>query len=457
MPQTLLAILALVIAGVVMLGQNRTMNDSVHHVMEDEFEVMVSGVMLHTLEFADSRAFDDATTPKALRERLGLKGIPSLASIDTLSADDLRGIEASDFAPLSRFGTDLATLRPAGCDLRNLAASRRCDDISDLQTNDVAGKPVWKPVGLTTSGGDSVGVELRIVVNYVEIDDPDTAVDYPTFHKRVDVYARSPLLNLTDPGHGIYAHRVISYDPVVASEYLRRALRKSVDNAVSEAALALAAAREAERIAGEALNVARTASERADADRDVAESALSKLEREFEALSSAVNAAQADLASAQQGTGSAPESLVKAFDKAKKEADKAQGELEKDYAKWLKTRKSSDWEKVVSSYAARNAANAAASAAEAALQAADGAPSVDPGAVAAAQRNLAAATSAAASAEAALAAARQAAASAQAKAASAQAALQAAMAAYNAAQEALQQAIADHEVAERRAEYRGRS
>ena len=389
MPQTFLAILALVIAGVVMLGQNRTMNDSVHHVMEDEFEVMVSGVMLHTLEFADSRAFDDATTPEALRERLGLEGIPSLASIDTLSADDLRGIEASDFAPLSRFGNDLATLQPSGCDLRNLAASRRCDDISDLQTNDNAGKPIWRSVGLTTSGGDSVGVELRIVVNYVEIDDPDTAVDYPTFHKRVDVYARSPLLNLTDPGHGIYAHRVISYDPVVASEYLRRALRKSVDSALSEAALALAAAREAERVAGEALNVARTASERADADRDAAESALSGLEREFDALVGAVNAA--------------------------------------------------------------------ASAAEAALQAGRGGSAAGLDAVAAAQRNLAAATGAAVSAEAALDATRQEAARARARAASAQAALQAAAAAYNAAQDALQEAIADHEVAERRAEYRARS
>ena len=234
MPQTLLAVLALVIAGALTLGQNKMMNDSVQSVMEDELEVIVSGTLLHTLEFADSRAFDDATTPTKLREALGLNGVISEAALDTLSADDLRFIEAADFNPKSNFGRTPGGAA-ARCDIAEPSKSLLCDDISDLETEVEEGDDGWRDVIFHTVGGDPLPVEVKVEVSYVEVSAPDVAVDYPTFHKRVDVYARSPLLVIRDPNHrGIHMNRIISYDPNVALEYLRRSLNADMDDVLSD-------------------------------------------------------------------------------------------------------------------------------------------------------------------------------------------------------------------------------
>lgn len=464
MPQTLLAVLALVIAGALMLGQNRMMNDSVQNVIEDEFDVVIPGVMLRALEFADSRAFDDATTPEVLRDQLSLGGVIAQSAIDTLSADDLRFIKASDFAPVSRFGRDLASGKVALCDFQNLMNSRRCDDISDLHTlPDSTGAPAWHTIEMQTSAGDGFEVEVRVEVNYVELDAPDTPVDYPTFHKRVDVFARSPLLMKSESHHGIQAHRIISFDPVVAAEYLRRNLSLNIGEKLNaelnKAALELAEATEAERIAGEALNEARALAERANLERDAADNALVEAQDGLSALQAAVADAEAALAAAQAGTGGttlSDKDYRKLQDKLRKAQDdvaKQQREYDSAREKYERTGKKSHRRKMEREARELEEARADAEQAQQNLNNAQSTPTVDAAAVAAAELALSAARSALQAAQEAVTSARNAANEAGSRADAADVVLSQALAAYQQAQQALADAIDAYEDAQRRADY----
>ena len=439
-----------------MLGQNQTMNESVQHVIEDEFDVLIPGIMLRTLEFADSRAFDDATTPQKLRLDLSLGGVLSAAAIDTLSAGDLRSVQTADFAPLSRLGTDLASGTVAGCDLENLMRSVRCDDISDLHTLPDSSGNEWRMVTLETSGGDPLEVEVRVEVNYVNIDAPDTPVSTPTFHKRVDVFARSPLLVKSNPGQQVRAHRVISYDPVVAAEYLRRQLVADMNKSLDDAANELTAAQEVERVAGEALNQARTLAERAQTGYDVAQNALNQLNTNITALEASVSAAQAALTAAQSATGSGSLDILQgavtaaedrfwaANDKMKEASDgyyNSKGQTRKDY-------RDAYWAAHADREAARSDYFDALNAVENYTPG-----GADPDAVAAAEETLTKAQADLAAAKSRIADAQKAVSDAQAALATANTNLVTARQAYDAATAALQQAIEAYEAAQRRADY----
>jgi len=457
MPQTLLAVLALIIAGALTLGQNKMMNDSVQNVMEDELEVIVSGTLLHTLEFADSRAFDDATTPTKLRAALGLNGVISEAALDTLSADDLRFIEAADFNPKSNFGRTPGGAA-AKCDIADPSKSLLCDDISDLETEVEEGDDGWREVVFHTVGGDPLTVEVKVEVNYVEVAAPDVAVDYPTFHKRVDVYARSPLLQIRNPSHtGIHMNRVISYDPNVALEYLRRSLNADLDDVLDEAAMALAAAEEALRVATEASNIAQAQSDRANTDLDEANSLLAGTQSELDALQADVDAAEAALGDLSQNTGPSEgqlRQLEQAVSQAQSRANDKQTDFEnkrRSYLKkpWKKNRK----KKMEAAERAWHSSLQELAAAQAALAAGTSGTTTDPAALASATAALSAARSARDNAQSAVAAAIQARDEAQRLVNQADSALQAAMQAYQQATADLAAAQEAYEAAQRRADY----
>ncbi len=250
MPQTLLSLAALVAAAFFTLGQKQASTHTMQSIVRDEFEVAVSGALLQTTEFADSRAFDEATTPARLRLRLGLPPVLTQAILDTLSIEDVM-VPVSDFAAPNAFGRDPAG-NPTLCDPKNQLASVGCNDVSDF--NDVSpARNTWRNVTLETPTGEPLPVEVRTEVYYVEAARPDVKVNFRTNHKRVDVYARSPVLARLYPGtdYTIQMNRVISFDPAVALEYLGRstcivgagnAAQVSRLQAAVDAAQALAAA-----------------------------------------------------------------------------------------------------------------------------------------------------------------------------------------------------------------------
>lgn len=212
MPQTLLAIAAIVAAGFLTLSQSRAVHSTTEAVMRDQFELAAAGALLHTLEFADARAFDEATTPEALRTRYHLLSSMSEAERDTISLDDLGDITPADFSDLAAFGGVV-------CNVQEPWQSTACDDLDDLHGGE------WQEVDFKTMDGHPLPIEVRGRVVYVEASAPDVAVNYKTFHKRVEVQARSTVFKTADGQNRpleVTLRRVISFDPAVAAEYLRR-------------------------------------------------------------------------------------------------------------------------------------------------------------------------------------------------------------------------------------------
>lgn len=293
MPQTLLSLLALVGAAYFTFGQQQGSAHTLQSIIRDEFEVAVAGQLLHTVEFADSRAFDDATTPERLRARLGLPQRLTQVALDTLSMDDVM-TATSSFADTSRFGLDVSGAT-ARCNPREQSASLFCNDVSDFHDRR---KNAWRDVTLRTPNGESLPVEVHVEVSYVESTNPDVAVSYRTNHKRVEVWARSPLLLRQYPQHAVVMRRVISFDPAVALEYLKRttcvvsdAYATQIAAAQARLTAATAAADAARRRADTAAAAATAAEARvATATADARATATAASERAATALAAATAA-----------------------------------------------------------------------------------------------------------------------------------------------------------------------
>ena len=215
MPQTLLAIAAIAAAGLLTLSQGRSVHATTESVMRDQFELTVAGTLLHTMEFADARSFDEATTPEKLRARYGLPEEMTRADRDTITYDDLQDIAVLDFAEASSFGGVV-------CNVEEPWQSIDCDDLDDIDAG------AWQEVVFETSDAAPLSVEVRATVDYVEADAPDVPVSHRTFHKRIEVQARTTDLKSAsgeDRPIEVALRRVISFDPAVAAEYLRRSIR----------------------------------------------------------------------------------------------------------------------------------------------------------------------------------------------------------------------------------------
>ena len=215
MPQTLLAIAAITAAGFLTLSQSRSVHGTTESVMRDQFELAVAGTLLHTLEFADARAFDEATTPGALRARFGLPDSMTAEERDAISFDDFAGLPASVFSDVGEFGGE-------ECNVQEPWESPDCDDVDDIDGG------AWQRVEFETPDGHPLPVEVRASVVYVDAEAPDVPIPGPTFHKRIEVSARTTAFEGLDGGVSrpleVKLRRVISFDPAVAAEYVRRSI-----------------------------------------------------------------------------------------------------------------------------------------------------------------------------------------------------------------------------------------
>ncbi len=360
MPQTLLAISAIIIAGFLTLSQSEVSRRTTEAVITDQFELAVAGTLLHTMEFVDSRAFDEATTPQKLIARLGLKGKRmTAAERDTISFDDLLLIQTDHLSLPSSFGE-------GQCDIE--APPSTCDDIDDIADG------VWRAVDLKTPEGDPLPVEVKVDVVYVKAG-ADDEIDTPvggserTFHKRVEVIARSNVIKT--PGGGtrpiqVALRRVISFDPEVAAEYLRREIALDGAGLTCEAEVgswntragelrdALAAAQEADR--GAALAVAG-----AERDRDAARQLADQADARLATVGTAYETAQAAAATKQeaaQQASDARDAAVTATTRANEAREAAQATSEAATAAVEPARETARRKKVAYDDALRGATDA---------------------------------------------------------------------------------------------------
>lgn len=196
MPQTLLALLALVLASFLTFNQQRLTLRSQQNLVEDEVELAAAGLASEIVAFVEGRSFDEATTPSAIGEANGF--VPEDPGVFTTG---------------NTFGS--ADLGLDGCNLLKPALTRDCDDVDDVAWDpDDADDDGWRSVDIELSHDRSLPFEVRLQVYYV--DSPDSMVEAaePTRHKRVLIDVRSPFAGSDD---GIYrGTRVVSYDPVKA-------------------------------------------------------------------------------------------------------------------------------------------------------------------------------------------------------------------------------------------------
>ena len=196
MPQTLLALLALVLASFLTFNQQRLTMRSHQNLVSDEVELAAAGLASEIVAFIDGRSFDENTTPSAIGDNNG--SIP----------DDPSQFSDGDTAGGTDRGDD-------GCNLLYPAQTPDCDDVDDVSWDpDEDGTSAWRPVTVDLSHGRSLPFEVRTQVYYVDNPNSMVEADDPTRHKRILIDIRSPYAGTDE---GVYrATRVVSYDPIKA-------------------------------------------------------------------------------------------------------------------------------------------------------------------------------------------------------------------------------------------------
>ncbi len=191
MPQTLLALLALVLSSVLVFNQQRLTTKAQTRMMTDELELAASGLASDVLEFAEARSFDEATTPRSIETA---QAVPALSTVFT--------------APSFFGATDRGT---AGCNLLTPGVTPECDDLDDLSGL------VDVPVAIPLANGRSVPFLVTVNVEYVTGPASTVVPATPTRHKRVVVRLKSRFVN-GGRGYVLESPRVISYDPIKAAK-----------------------------------------------------------------------------------------------------------------------------------------------------------------------------------------------------------------------------------------------
>lgn len=186
MPQTLLALLALALAGLLTFNQQRLTVRSQTNMVTNEIELAAAGLASEAMEFIGARSFDERSTPERIADADG--NVPDSPSAFTNS---------------SSFGTT------GDCDYLQPSDTPACDDIDDLANRD------WTPTEVTLAHGRTLEFDIKTDVYYVDSPSSMTPSATKTRHKRVDMNLRSPYATRGDEGV-LRVTRVFSYDPVKA-------------------------------------------------------------------------------------------------------------------------------------------------------------------------------------------------------------------------------------------------
>ncbi|WP_412062591.1 hypothetical protein [Rubrivirga sp. IMCC45206] len=207
MPQTLLALFALVLASFLTFNQQRLTLRAQTNMVTSEVELAGAGVASEVMALVESMSFDENSTPDAI---YAAQEVPS---------------ESNEFKSSSAFG---ATDRgDAGCNLMDVRSTPDCDDVDDIHglgwqpyTIRLADEIDRDPVtGDPIAGGArrlrELAFEYRATVYYVVNPQSMAPASGRTLHKRIVLDVRSPYIDNDDEGR-VRLTRVISYDPIKA-------------------------------------------------------------------------------------------------------------------------------------------------------------------------------------------------------------------------------------------------
>ena len=165
MSQTTFAIMALAAAMLIAIAQIRWTMQTQYRLVDDELEVMASGIARQVLEYAESRSFDERTTPTAF-----LVSPPA---------------SPLDFDIPANFGNSPV------CNFNDLALNLvECDDIDDLHMDST----VWQEIPFVLQT-DTMKFEVNVEVYYVDDTNPETrlAGSSRSETKEIVVKVRSPI------------------------------------------------------------------------------------------------------------------------------------------------------------------------------------------------------------------------------------------------------------------------
>jgi hypothetical protein len=208
MPQTLLGVLALMMAALLAFGQQRVTIQSYETRIRDEYSVAAAGLLTEIMELIAARSYDEASTPDWIFE---IQRLPTVA----------------DFTPPEHFGRysplpgqgrglqkGIERKRDDGftCDLLVPVNTPLCNDVDD-----VAGI-VDQLIEVTLGNGRHLRFKVSAQVEYVNDFDTSLVVPHQTYNKLVRLRASSP--DLPNRDRIAELKRVVAYDPVKAeAEY----------------------------------------------------------------------------------------------------------------------------------------------------------------------------------------------------------------------------------------------
>lgn len=143
MQQTLLAVVGLMTVTLLSLNQHRSAIETRRAMLDDEMEVMASGLALQAMEYIGTKSFDEAT-----KDHEGTASNPGRFSRIGDSADNLSAIIPEDRT---------CTLLPAR---EGTGSYEACDDISDFNEME------WERMPFAM-GVDTVHFEVTARVRYI--------------------------------------------------------------------------------------------------------------------------------------------------------------------------------------------------------------------------------------------------------------------------------------------------
>ena len=187
MPQTFLALLALVLASIITFNQQRLTQQSYRNALRDEVQLAASGSAQHVIEMIAARSFDEVTTPVPLFRSGEIPHSPS------------------GFTSAAAFGNDRGAL---GCNLMDPRLTPECDDVDD-----VAGL-TGLAVEARLSDGRTLPYIADLDIFYVPSPSATVPSSVPTLHKRIELTLYTNMFGSTR--RVLEISRVVSYDPIKA-------------------------------------------------------------------------------------------------------------------------------------------------------------------------------------------------------------------------------------------------
>lgn len=203
MPQTLLALLALVLASLLTFGQQRLTVRSQYNMVTGEIELAGAGVASEVMALIESKSFDEQSTPEKIYDA---QEVPT---------------GSDEFTSSVFFG------RLAGCDLQAPANTPGCDDVDDVHSDEwqtytiemarevIRDLETGEPISEDSVYVRELAFEVRAQVYYVSDPQSMTPASGRTLHKRVVLDVRSPHVQGDSEGL-VRLTRVVSYDPIKA-------------------------------------------------------------------------------------------------------------------------------------------------------------------------------------------------------------------------------------------------